>query len=348
MSQPLLDPTAPGGLPSHPGDRTSDRRTRTFQVLVALCVVVAVGYVAFAALTDRGSPPHRTGAGDAADMFGSGPVVAFQHVARDADYAHVSVLPLSGLDAPRQVSPLTCERVHMTERRGLCLIAEQGGLAPRAVAKIFNGSFTVLATVPLEGIPSRARVSPDGRYGATTTFVVGHSYADDSMSTSTMLLDLRTGRKIANLETFRVTGTDGQPVQARDRNLWGVTFARDSNRFYATLATGGYKYLIRGDVRARRAEVLREQVECPSLSPANNRIAYKQQTSDGWRVHVLDLTTLVEWPVSEQRSVDDQIEWLDDDHLLYGLDGDVWTVPADGGGRAEMFLPDALSPAIVR
>ena len=38
-----------------------------------------------------------------------------------------------------------------------------------------------------------------------------------------------------------------------------------------------------------------------------------------------------ETPLAEVRSVDDQAEWLDDGHVLYGLDGAVWSVRADGG-----------------
>ena len=55
-----------------------------------------------------------------------------------------------------------------------------------------------------------------------------------------------------------------------------------------------------------------------------------------------------ETPLAELRSVDDQAEWLDDDTVLYGLDGDVWSVPADGTGEPERFLADADSPAVVR
>ena len=347
MSQPLLDPTAPEAGTAPPADDDSDRLNRAFLVLLAVCVVVAVGYVAVAAWT-KSSSPDQSVTGDAAGGFGPVPLVGFQNVVRDQDYAHVSVLPLPGLGGARQISPLICERVHMSAQVGLCLASEQGALATRTVAKIFGPSWSVKATVPLEGIPTRARVSPDGRYAAATTFVVGHSYAEEEMSTATMLLDLRTGKKIANLETFKVTDTRGNQVTDQDRNFWGVTFARDSNRFYATMATGGYKYLIEGDVEARRASVLRDGVECPSLSPDNHRLAYKKQTPDGWRLHVLDLATMAEWPVADPRSVDDQVEWLDDDSLLYGVGSDVWTAPASGRGKAELYLRDALSPAVVR
>ena len=42
---------------------------------------------------------------------------------------------------------------------------------------------------------------------------------------------------IANLEELAVF-RDGARLEAPDFNFWGVTFAADSDRFYATLATG--------------------------------------------------------------------------------------------------------------
>jgi hypothetical protein len=138
-----------------------------------------------------------------------------------------------------------------------------------------------------------------------------------------------------------------------------VTFARDSNVFYATLRTAGTTYLVRGDLQHRSLTVVRDNVECPALSPDNRLLAFKKRVgpaSAPWRFYVLDLATLTERPVAaETRSIDDQLEWLDDAHLLYGapragrLSGsDVWIAPIDGSGPARIFLPDAESPIAVR
>ena len=82
-------------------------------------------------------------------------------------------------------------------------------------------------------------MSADGRYGATTTFVTGDSYAKPGeFSTRTLIIDMRRGESIADLETFTVW-REGRVVDAADVQFWGVTFARDSDHFYATLATGG-------------------------------------------------------------------------------------------------------------
>jgi Tol biopolymer transport system component len=130
-----------------------------------------------------------------------------------------------------------------------------------------------------------------------------------------------------------------------------VTFARDSDRFFATLATGGRTYLLEASVRRRAARVIHENVECPSLSPDGRRIAFKKRTGSAetpWRLTVLDLRTMRETPLAETRSVDDQAEWLDDDRVLYGVGDAVWVVRADGRGRPARFIAGAGSPAVVR
>ena len=149
---------------------------------------------------------------------------------------------------------------------------------------------------------------------------------------------MASGRKVANLEDFAVT-REGRRITAIDVNFWGVTFARDSDRFYATLATGGKTYLIEGSIEARTARVLHENVECPSLSPDGTRIAYKRRTGSAttpWRLTVLDLATMRETPLAETRSVDDQAEWVDDDTVAYGVDGAVCDGP---GGRQRRTAP---------
>ena len=81
--------------------------------------------------------------------------------------------------------------------------------------------------------------------------------------------------------------------------------------------------------------VLRDGVECPSLSPDGKRIVFKSRigSKTRWRLKVLDLATLTDHPVAETRSIDDQAEWLDDDTLVYSDGVNVYTVSADGGGN---------------
>jgi hypothetical protein len=332
---------------------------KTFVVLSSACVLAAGGYVAWAATRNAAaSSIDSTSATKAlrSAMSGRRPAVMFQHVRRDLEnavvvdskYAHIAVEPLTqGADKRRVFSDLVCERVYFAGGRGLCLALEQNPLHSKYVAKIFGPDFKVRHEVALGGLVSRARVSSDGRYGATTVFLLGHSYREDSFSTQTNLIDMASGKLVAdNLEDFAVF-RNAKRITARDFNFWGVTFARDGNRFYATLATGGKTYLVQGDVRARQMHVLHENVECPSLSPDNTRIAYKKRVGHLWRLTVLDLQTLKETPLSDTRSIDDQVEWLDNGHILYGFYG-IWKVRADGRGRPEQFLADARSPAVIR
>jgi hypothetical protein len=256
------------------------------------------------------------------------------------------------LDGNRRTSTTTtnlrCRRVYVAGGRGLCVIEETGGIALRAL--LLDDRLRVVRTLPLSGAVSRARVSSDGRYGAVTTFVSGHSYATPGQfSTATTLIDMKAGRKIANLERFEVTH-DGKLIDAPDVNFWGVTFTKDPDRFYATLATGGKTYLIEGSISARTARTLHENVECPSISPDGTRIAFKKLVGDQgtWRIHVLDLATMRETAIADDRTVDDQVEWLDDGHVLYGASQQVWSAPADGSGRPTRFIAQAESPAVLR
>ncbi|MCA1842152.1 MAG: hypothetical protein LC792_02990 [Actinobacteria bacterium] len=147
---------------------------------------------------------------------------------------------------------------------------------------------------------------------------------------------------------------DGKRLESADFNFWGVTFARRPGRFYATLGTGGHTYLIEGDLATRTATVLRDGVECPSLSTDGTRIAFKDKVAGGglgevkWRLSVLSLDTLEAHPLAETRNVDDQAEWLDDGTVLYSVESDTYAVPADGTGTPRLFAHRADSPAVVR
>ncbi len=336
---PATEPTPP---------RRPRMRTWGFAILVLLLVATATGYVGWARARDKAE----TGSGGAVITSGA-PALLFQNLARTGS-GRVAVAPLSEIDDTRRLAGLNCDRVHFGAGRGLCLTAGSQ-FPPRPQAMIFGSDFQVTKKIRLDGIPSRARVSGDGRYGATTSFVTGHSYSDNSFSTSTILIDMAKGTTVANLEKFTIM-RNGRPYTARDANFWGVTFAADSNRFYATLATGGRTYLVEGDIAARRVVVGRENVECPSLSPDGTLIGFKKRVDQGsasprWRFHVLDLASGQETPLAETRSIDDQLEWLDNDILLYGsfdTSNAVMSVPADGTGEPRRLVSQAASPAVLR
>lgn len=294
---------------------------------------VAVGYTSLTA--DPSAPPP------------SAPVTGPRmHVLSNGRLSAVSRDDPAG---PREVTDQRCDRAHAAGGTIACL--RPAGALKGGELAVLDEELRQVRTVPLTGFPNRARVSASGRMVAWTLFVDGHSYAANGFSTSTGILDTRTGALVASLEEFTVAGEHGQAV---DRNFWGVTFTADDNRFYATMSTGGHRYLVAGDFAARTLRPLVDNVECPSLSPDGARIAYKAAVGGdpqrGWRLSVMDLATLAVTPLAETRSVDDQPAWLDDSSVAYGLqrsDGanDVWTVPADGTGTPRVLVPEANSPA---
>ena len=325
---------------------SSRTRKLVFVALTATAVVVAGAYVAWAVLgSDESEPPPAAPAALHA-ATAQMPYLVYQHVARGPHYGEVAVSPLSSPGAP-VFTGMVCERVYVSAGRGICLIPKQEPLGSAVSAKLFDENFQTAETVRLDGIASRARISPRGRYAATTTFVAGHSYQDAGFSTLTSIIDLLDGKVVGDLEDYAVT-RDGEPFEAVDFNFWGVTFADDEHRFYATLQTGGDLYLVEGDVDTRTAKVIAEDVECPSLSPDGRRIAFKLRDGNSWRLHVLGLADGLKKPLAETRSVDDQVEWLDDDRILYGYQGDIWVVDADGRGKPSIYVHDGLSPAVVR
>lgn len=345
-------------------------RLHVFVLICALCLIVSVGFIwvrttqignkaatsqetlagAGASSENAGAMPRKVGVrSEALQLHGAlpnAPFIIFRTTVLDSQYGQLATLPISDLAKARVALGLSCERSYFAGGQGVCLTAERGVITTYR-AYLFDGSLRPSHRLPLQGIPSRARVSPDGRHAAITVFVSGHSYSPGSFATRTEIYRTSDGGLIAELEQFSVE-RDGKPFHDIDFNFWGVTFAADGNRFYATLGTGGQNYLVEGDVMAGHARVIRAGVECPSLSPDGRRIAFKRLTKYGWHIYVVDLRTNIETSLAETRSVDDQVEWLDDNQILYAFDDDVWVVPADGSGAPAIFLTKAYSPAVVR
>jgi hypothetical protein len=321
------------------------RQRRVLAAIVGICVVGGAGYVIAAALSPSEVTTSAKPRSAAGVSVPAGAELMVRGVDPDDPRLNGEIFVVKG-GKPEAIpgSDLACERVYFAGGRGLCLAVAPSGVEYEAT--IFDSELQPVKRLGLTGLPSRARVSDDGRYGAMTVFVAGHAYlSGGGFSTTTTLLDMRSGREIGQLEQFDVS-KDGRPFDAVDFNFWGVTFAKDPNTFYATLHTGDRYYLVEGDVKERSMRVLRDGVECPSLSPDGTQIAFKSRIGDGnrWRLEVLDLDTLAAHPLAEHRSIDDQAEWLDDDTLVYSFGPNLYTVPADGSGAPRLLVEDASSP----
>ena len=105
---------------------------------------------------------------------------------------------------------------------------------------------------------------------------------------------------------------------------------------------------------------VRTDAECPSISPDRTRVAYKTRQGNPapgqWHIAVST------WPPDRrpcwrkpEASTTRSSGWTTRT-VLYALPRagseattcDIWQVPADGTGRPSVFIPLAMSPAVVR
>ncbi|WP_229068321.1 hypothetical protein [Actinoplanes sp. DH11] len=327
-------------------------------VILVVSLVGAGGYV-WKVRQDQAAQlaqaPAVASGGDVAALRGR-PHLIFRSTALGQGYGQVAVVPLSDPGGPRAFTPATCERVYATAADAICLSADRG-IVTTYKAQLLDPAWAPVRDLPLTGLPSRARLSRDGSLVATTTFVYGDSYANPGQFSTRTIVTRTDGEVVGDIEQFKLV-VDGRTVSAVDKNMWGVTFF-DDDKFYATASSGGKTWLVEGTLAGRTVTAVREDVECPSLSPDRTRVAFKKHgdlPAGRWRLAVHDLRTGEETVLAETRSVDDQVEWLDDETIVYGLaredassaSSDVWSVPADGTGTPKVLVSDAWSPAVVR
>ncbi|MFJ5711641.1 TolB family protein [Streptomyces sp. NPDC093105] len=318
-------------------------RTRVWIIVLAL-LLLGGGATAYTLRAASGRDAAAAGTADSGFTLAAGGGTLY---ARDTATGRVARVDPSA-PGGRVAGGPACDRFHAAGGTALCL-RRRPGVPARSYVIVLDRGLREVRRMSLPGIPSRARVSASGSMLAWTMFATGDSYARSSFSTRTSVLDLRTGYLVKNIEQIPLT-LGGRRYHAPDVNYWGVSFAADDNRFYATVSTNGRTHLVEGDMASWSARTLRENVECPSLSPDGTRLAFKKRVSDGprepWRLYVYDLATGREHPVAERRGIDDQALWTDTRTLAYGYGGGIWSVPADGTGTPRRLAPDASSPTL--
>ncbi|WP_194921685.1 TolB family protein [Catenulispora rubra] len=327
-----------------------DNRAKILISSIAVLVVIAVaaGLTAF-----LGRSTKRAGVSGGFTVAAG--ELTYRSMVQGPDFGKLVESPIGAAStAVPTVSTVPCERSYTASGVLLCLQSE-GSLMSQAYAEVYDSSLKQIKKVAIAGTPNRARLSADGRMAAWTIFVYGDSYTTPGASTRASMLDLKTGQYVDSLENFNAY-VDGSLYKAVDINFWGVTYTADDNTFYATMGSNGKTWLMKGDFKARKMTALRENVECPSLSPDGTRLVFKKRVSDDirhpWRFTVLNLATMQETPLAETRSVDDQAAWLNDSTVMYAVPhaddpgSDLYAVPADGSGAPRLLAANGMSPSV--
>lgn len=302
------------------------------------------------------------------------------------DQGIVFVVGLDALQRPTSRTPtkLSCPRLSLAQSSAkpedgkiFCFsnkkLGSNNGTYTPPTGHVFNHqlvlqrSFEPHGMGPPMNIISRARISPDGKYIASTVFTLGSSYTatGQMFSTEARIGSTDGSMKPENIEKWKVLGKNNTAITAADINLWGGTFdPTNTDRFLVTVSTGGKPRLAEGSVARREIRIINDDadIECPSYSPDGKKIAFKRVNRKTllWSPAVLDLATGVEtvFDVGAGATVDDQIEWLNDHTIIYefrsltagGKPGmSLMTIDIrNANNKQQMFLDAARSPTFFR
>ena len=95
-------------------------------------------------------------------------------------------------DGTRRASKAICARAYAAAGRIACLRWDPQATTAFQLS-VLDEHFNPIRTLPINGVPTRTRVSADGRMLAFTVFVAGDSYLSSGFSTRSGILDLGTG-----------------------------------------------------------------------------------------------------------------------------------------------------------
>lgn len=311
---------------------------------------------------DRGSEPVAE-QDRAADQIEPGSVMAINRVPGD-DYGRVVVLRADGT---RELLERRCERLHVAAGVGICVSQQESFGFPTFTSRFLDATDTGLQEVRSypSPQPSRARVSPAGTLVSTTAFVSGSSYADVGSDAETLAVvdEVESSINLRGLVEFEIVSPD-EKYEGVVGQYWGVSFV-DEDNFWVTGFFGDGPEVFEGSMSRGVLTPSGLIGSCPSVSPDGSTLVYKQARADdeGFDLVAVDLASGDSWQLGETRSVDDQVEWLDDDTILYALHADlseegdasvaqpqfdIWLLDVAPGSEPTLFLPAADSPAAIR
>ncbi|MGQ0732915.1 MAG: hypothetical protein ACT4QD_04585 [Acidobacteriota bacterium] len=290
------------------------------------------------------------------------PFLMFRTQAPPAVHGRVTMARAEHPRGPRFVTPLSCVRVHTADGRGVCLVETLEGRSVVHRAETFDDSFARLASIRLDGVPIRTRVSPNGRLLTVTVYGEEATPEGERLATRTQVYEVASGRLVADIGEFDLTDELRRDLTALTkqtafgtRDVAGLGFMPDSDGFIATLAAADRYLLVSGSVTSRQLSILASDLAGEAVSPDGRRLAAKRLVGGRsfWQLVVFDLTTRqVTTPNQGPRSVDDQVEWFDNGVLMYheasGESTGVWALPIDGTSGPRLLLDDAYSPSMAR
>src|SRR6478752_6497871 len=168
----------------------ASRGGRVMAALVVVCVLLGGGYVVYAAL---GPSQTTTDASPRAGNSSADVAVMVRAVDPASPSLNGGVFVVEDGKVQRRSRDLACERVYYAAGHGICMGVASSGVDYEAT--IFDSKLQPVDEISLTGLPSRTRVSADGRYGAMTVFVTGDSYLESAtaFSTRTTIVDMSDG-----------------------------------------------------------------------------------------------------------------------------------------------------------
>lgn len=280
--------------------------------------------------------------------------VVFINRVPGADYKRVGI---RRADGTRELLDRTCDRLHVQGSVGLCLDGPIGlGRYDVDVIDFTSADLPILEH-DVGVLPSRARVAADQRWASATMFASGTSYQDvGAFATYVTVTGLAPddGPTVL-LDRFALNQSDpSHTAFPDDRNYWGISWGENGD-FWVTAGSDAAVELLTGRADTRELFTTGIAGSCPSLSPDGETLVYKRTRPDGgFDLVARTLRTGAERMLDESHSVDDQVEWLDNDTILYALhqgdptvsqpEFDIWALDVTPGAAPVLFLPNANSP----